>query len=132
MRWMKWVGIAAAIALIVSLYFPWIVVPGKNIVISGMHAEGTTYGKPGYLNIIMVGLYLVFALIPRLWAVRINIFVAAINLTWSLRNFILLSRCEAGECPERQPALYLFLFFSALVLLSALFNDPGKKAHAGE
>ena len=76
---------------------------------------------------VLVGLYLVFALIPRLWSVRINIFIAALNFTWSLRNFILLSRCEAGECPERQPALYFFLFFSALVLLGALFNDPGNK-----
>jgi hypothetical protein len=55
-------------------------------------------------------------------AQRINIFLAAFNIGWSLRNFILLGRCEAGECPVRKSALYLYFICSILLMLSILFQ----------
>lgn len=126
MRWMKWISLLAAITVIISCYYPWLTVPAKGIVISGVSAEGTTYGKPGYFNFLLTGLYLVLTMVPQLWAKRMNIFVAALNFAWSIRNFILLSRCEAGDCPEHQTFFYVYFIASIVMMVGALFTSTGK------
>ena len=122
MRDIKWLNILIALLLIVSCFFPWVIIESKNIVISGVSAEGTRYGKPGYLNIFLTGIVFILSFIPRLWAQRICLFVAAFNLGWTLRNFILLSACEAGECPQRQPAFFVLLISSILLLVAVIFQ----------
>ena len=52
MRWMKWVGAGAALLLITACFFTWIVVPSKNIVVSGVDATGTSFGRPGYFHLL--------------------------------------------------------------------------------
>jgi hypothetical protein len=132
MRWKKWMGIAVAIALIFTCFFPWVVVPDRQIVISGIKAEGTNYGKPGYLSILLSVIFLFFAFIPRILATRVNIFIATLCFSWSLRNFILLSRCEAGECPQLQPAFYLFFALSFLLLVCSLIATDVTVKNDGE
>ena len=126
MQWMKWFSVVAAIALIASCFMTWVIVPGKEIFISGIDASGTSFGKPGYLNLVLGALFIVLTLVPRLWAKRVNIFVATINLAWTVRNYLLLSRCEAGECPEKQTALYIFLIAGIAMFAGALLTSPGK------
>ena len=105
----------------------WVIVPGKQIFISGVDAGGTAFGKPGYLNLLLSALYIVLTLVPKLWAKRVNIFIGTINLAWTFRNYLLLSRCEAGECPEKQTAIYIFLVAGIAMFLGALLTAPGKK-----
>jgi hypothetical protein len=124
---MKWFSIAAAITLIISCFMTWVIVPGKQIFISGVDAGGTAFGKPGYLNLLLSALYIVLTLVPKLWAKRVNIFIGTINLAWTFRNYLLLSRCEAGECPEKQTAIYIFLVAGIAMFLGALLTAPGKK-----
>ena len=127
MRWMKWFSLLAAIILIFSCYQPWVIIGSRQLVINGVDATGTTFGKPGYFNLLLTILYLVFTLIPRLWAKRINIFVATINLAWVLRNYLLLSRCEAGECPQRQTFFYIFIIAGVCMFIGALLTPADKK-----
>lgn len=127
MRWMKWISIIAALTVIVCCFYPWMVVESRNIVVSGVSAEGTRFGKPGYLHLLLSGLYLFFAFIPKLWAKRINLFLATLNVAWALRNFILMSRCEGGECPVRKIALPLLFLASILMLLSTALSQLAPK-----
>lgn len=127
MQMMKWISIVAAITLISTCFMTWVIVPHKEIFISGIDATGTTFGKPGYFNLVLSVLFIVLTLTPRLWAKRVNIFVATINLAWTIRNYLLLSRCEAGECPEKQTALYVFLIAGIVMFIGALLTAPGKK-----
>lgn len=123
MRLTQWLGVAAAIALAVCCFFPWVTIPERNIVISGIAAKGTTYGRPGYLHFIFIAVYLFFVLLNKVLAQRINIFVAALNLGWAIRNFIILPSCQAGECPQKETGLYLALFFSITMLVIAFFGS---------
>ena len=123
MRYLKWLGLAAALMLIATCFVPWVTIPSKNILVSGVAAEGTNYGKPGYFNLVMIAFFIFFTLVPRVWAKRANLLVVALNLGWAIRNFFILSKCEAGICPEKQLGLYLLLATSILMFLSALFPD---------
>ena len=131
MRWMKWVGAFAALVLIVSCFFTWIVVPSRDIVVSGIDATGTSFGKPGYFHLLFSFFFLLFSFIPKIWAKRTNLLVTALNLAWAIRNYFIISACRGGECPEKHIAFYLVLISSVLMLVAALFPDikipPDKK-----
>ena len=123
MRFMKWAGILAAVALVISCFLPWVSIDTKNIIVWGMESEGTSFGKPGYLHLILTGIFLAFNLITRIWAKRMNLLVTAINLAWAVRNFFVISTCQGGECPGKHPGIYLMLFSSIVMLISAMFPD---------
>ena len=120
---MKWIGIVAAITLIISCFMTWVVVQSKNITVSGVDATGTNFGKPGYFHLIMVAFFLVFSLLPRAWAKRANLLVAALNMAWAIRNYFLVTTCRGGDCPEKHIAIYLILLTSLLMLAASMFPD---------
>jgi hypothetical protein len=121
MRYATWIGIAAALLLALACTMPWVLIPSKQLIISGIDATGTRYGKPGYLHLLLGVFYLIFTLVSAVWAKRANLVVVAFNLAWALRNFLILSLCRGGECPERLMGLYWLLVASILMLVAALF-----------
>ncbi|HUQ97228.1 MAG TPA: hypothetical protein VM010_06160 [Chitinophagaceae bacterium] len=112
-----------ALLMLGSVFFPWVVIESKGITITGMNAAGTAYGKPGVLTLLFGGLVFIFALVPRIWAHRICLFASALHAGWALRNFLILSGCQGGDCPARQPAFYVYLISSFLLLVAVLLQD---------
>ena len=123
MRYMKWIGIAAAILLIVSCFTPWVFIESKNITVSGVDATGTNFGKPGYFHFLMTALFLFLTFTQRIWAKRTNLFVTAINIGWVVRNYFMIAACQGGECPEKKIGIYMIVLSSILMLVSAMFPD---------
>lgn len=120
MKYSQLIGILAALALIACCFFPWSYIESKQLVVTGMSAPGTNFGKPGLMNIYVSAVSILLFAIPRIWAKRTNVFFTIFNLAWSIRNFIIVSGCLMGECPEKRPALYLLLVFSALMLVMSV------------
>jgi hypothetical protein len=118
---MKWIGFLATAVLVIACFNPWIFIESKNIEVSGISAENIRLGKPAYFHFLMAAIYLLFNFTPRVWAKRWNLVVASLNLAWAIRNFLLVSGCSAGECPEKKWALYAVLASSILMLVAALF-----------
>lgn len=123
MRFMKWVGWLALLLLLYSCFTSWVIIESKNIVISGVNTRGTNFGKPAYLHFLFGFFFLWFHSISKIWAKRWNLVIVALNLAWALRNFIIISACRDGECPQKQISLYLVVVASGLMLLAALFPD---------
>jgi hypothetical protein len=125
---MKWIGLLAAVVLVVACFFPWVFIESKNITISGINAGGTSFGRPGYFHLVLATLYTVFHLTPRIWAKRSNLLITALNVAWAARNYFLISACSGGECPEKRAGLYLILIASFLMLVAALFPKMNIRA----
>jgi len=123
MKYSKWIGLLAAAVLVFACYSPWVYLDPIHKSITGFDATGTNYGKPGLLNMYLTVLAVIFFIIPAIGAKRANIFVCALNLAWSARNFIIISMCNGGECPQKKYGIYLMLFSSMIMLLMALFTD---------
>ena len=66
---------------------------------------------------------MIMFLAPYIWAKRTNIFIVAFNIAWAVRNYILLSRCYGGECPEKKTGLYLLLAASLVMMVAAFVPD---------
>jgi hypothetical protein len=120
---MKWIGVVATVALVISCFYPWVFIESKNIIVSGIKSDGTNFAKPGYFHFVMAVFYIVFHFTQRIWAKRINLLIAALNVAWATRNFFLISACAAGECPQKKISIYILLFSSLIMMVSALFPD---------
>jgi hypothetical protein len=130
MRWMKWIGFAAAVTLIISCFSPWIFIESKNITVTGIDSAGTNFGKPGYFHFLLIAFFLFFNFTPRVWAKRSNLLIAALNLAWAVRNYFIISACQMGDCPVKKAGIYILIPASLLMLVAALFPDmklPGEK-----
>ena len=129
MKYSQQIGIVAAFGLLVLCFFPWSIIISKNLTISGFATEGTSFGRPALFHVIFCSASILFFAIPRIWAKRTNVFIGAINLAWAIRNYILVSSCMLGECPEKQPALYAILICAIIIQLMVLFPKMpiGKK-----
>ncbi len=93
------------------------------MIISGMDPAESRFGKPGFAHFVLTGLLLFFSFVPRLWAKRLNLVIGALNLAWAIRNFMVMSRCEGGECPEKQWGLYLALVASVALMISTFLPE---------
>jgi hypothetical protein len=120
MKYSQRIGIVAVIAIMGICFSPWSYIASKQITVSGFAAIGTNFGKPGLLNFSFCVLMLVMFVVPAIWAKRTNVFLAAMNLAWAVRNYLLLSSCMMGECPEKKWGLYLLVFLSVVIQLMAL------------
>jgi len=120
---MKWIGYLAAALLIAACFMTWVTIPSKQIVVTGVDAAGTNFGKPGYFHFICAFFFITFSLIPKIWAKRSNLLVTALNIAWAIRNYFIITACREGDCPEKHVAIYLILLASALLLVSSMFPD---------
>ena len=87
-----------------------------HLLITGVDG-GATLGKPGLFNIILCVVMGALFFIPRLWAKRANVIIGALNIAWSIRNYILAGACSGGICPEKKAGIYLLLLLSFLIEL---------------
>ena len=117
MRYMKWIGLAAALLLIVSCFIPWVFIEARNIMVSGMDAKGTNFGKPGYFHLLMTVIFLVCTFIQRTGAKRTNLVITALNLGWAIRNYYIITACQGGDCPEKKTGSVMINWIAFLVFL---------------
>ena len=123
MKYSQLLGIIATLILIGICYLPWSFISERNIVVTGMSSPGTMFGKPGLMHIVLAVPLIILFIIPKIWSKRINVFIAAINLAWSIRNYILLTTCFMGECPIKKPALFIELVLCAFILVMTFFPE---------
>jgi len=123
MKYSQWIGIGSAVLLIVSCFLPWAFYPDLNKHFTGFFSEENRYGKPGLLFTGLAVLGIAFYFIPKVWAKRWNLLVAAIILAWAIRSFILFAGCYKAICPKKEIGLWLMLFASGLILLMSFFPD---------
>jgi len=67
-----------------------------------MYATGKqNFGRPGLMNCILAAMSMIMFLLPFIWAqTHQYFFIVAFNIAWAVRNYILLTKCYGGECPE--------------------------------
>lgn len=129
MRYSNYYGILAGLIMIAAAAFPWIYIPSIDATVSGFgSATITKFGRPVLMNVFLFGLNVLFFLIPKLWAKRLNPFVGAIGFAWALRNVVLLGMCR-GECPERLTNLWIYFIASFVLLIMTLLPELKRKGN---
>ncbi len=120
---LKVAGIIACVTLVVSCFMPWAYYDDLHQTFTGFYSYNNQYGKPGkFLSLIAV-VVLAFIFLPKIWAKRSNIFIAALGVGYSVKTFILFTSCYNAYCPEKKLGIYVMLLSSLVILLSAIFPD---------
>jgi hypothetical protein len=120
-------GLLSVATVIISVFLPWITVESKHLVFTGVSTAGSRFGEPGKLSIIVAGITALLFVIPGKVGARFNLFAGAFLVAWSFRNFLLFSRCEMGECPDRGVGLYLCLVGAIATFVCVLLTNGEKK-----
>jgi hypothetical protein len=123
MKHSQWIGIAAAIILVIACFLPWTFHPDLNKSFTGFFSENNNYGKPGKVFIAFAVVAIVFFLIPRIWAKRWNLLIGALTVAYAIKSFIVFSGCYHGICPAKQAGLWIMLLAAVAMMGMALVPD---------
>jgi hypothetical protein len=123
MKFSQWIGILAAIVLIISGFMNWTWYPDIHKYFTGFVSENNIYGKPGKIFIYFSSVAILFFVIPRVWAKRWNVFICTLIVAFAIRTFILYTSCYSGVCPVKQPGIWIMIASTAVILLCALLPD---------
>jgi hypothetical protein len=115
--------VLAAAVLIVACFLPWAYYPDIDKIFTGFFSAQDKYGKPGKPILFLAIFSIAFFIIPKIWAKRLNIFIAALAVAFSIRNFTLFAECYHGTCPEKKIGLYLIVISSIIMLIASLLPD---------
>jgi hypothetical protein len=116
MKHSQTLGIILCLILFYFTTQPLVVIDSLHLTITGWSSKGTNFGLPGKFIVYIGGLSLLFFALPFIWAKRFNMAFAALLIAWSFRNYIVLSTCQMGECPQKQFALYACIVISFGIL----------------
>lgn len=120
MKYSNYLGVAAAIALIAFCFVPWVYIISIQTTITGLDSGLTNFGSPGVIHIILCVFSIILFLLYKVWAKRANLFVVTFNFTWSIRNFLVITQCQMGECPEKKLGIYAVIILSSIMMIMVL------------
>ncbi|HEV3250761.1 MAG TPA: hypothetical protein VGZ71_07400 [Puia sp.] len=123
MKYINWIGIAAAIVLIIACFLPWTYYPDLDKTFTGFFTEKNVYGKPGKVLLVLAGTAIFLFSVPRQWAKRINIFFGAMTVAYTIKTYILFTACYRGFCPEKKVGIFLLLITSLVLLIASLLPE---------
>lgn len=123
MKFSKWIGVIAAIALIVVCFMPWTYHADVQKNFTGFFSEKDAYGKPGKFLIIFSVISILLFIVPKIWAKRTNLFVTGIMLAYAIKTYIMYTSCYNAYCPEKKAGIYLVVLLSVIQFVMSLFPD---------
>lgn len=124
----SYLGIAAALLLIVSCFLPFTYYPDLNENFTGFYSKQGHYGKPGIFIIFLSVISIILFLIPKIWAKWTNQVVCVLIFAYVLRTFSLFSHSVAGTDTQIKPGLICIMGFSIIILISSLLSKADIKA----
>ncbi len=118
---LKWVGAAACIILIISLFLPWGYYADLKQHFTGFYSYRNEYGRPGVLLLPLASIALLLIILPQVWAKRVNLFVTAFMVGYAIKSYVLFTSCYNAYCPEKKEGIYLMIFSTVVILIASIF-----------
>lgn len=113
----------ACAALILSCFMPWTFYADIRQTFTGFFSYKNEYGRPGMLLVPVSVVVVVLMQIRKLWSKRVNLFLTALTVGYSIKTYILFTSCYNAYCPQKLSGIYIMLFSSVTMLISAIFSD---------
>jgi len=117
MKYSQTIGIVLTLILLFLTTQPLVIIESRHWLITGWKVAGTNFGQPGKFMMYMGIMNIILFALPILNAKRFNMAFAILNFSWTIRNFLVLSACSMGECPQKQWPLYACIVVSFAVLI---------------
>ena len=123
MKYSKWIGITACIVLIIACFLPWTYHADINKTFTGFFSEQNMYGRPGKFLVFFALASAVLIWLPKVWAKRLHLFLAALTMGYAIKTYILFISCYNAYCPDKKIGIYLMMGCCVVILVVAIFPD---------
>jgi hypothetical protein len=123
MKYSNYIGIAAAIVLMIACFLPWAYYPDLDKNFTGFFSENNNYGKPGKVFFFFAITIIILAIIPRVWAKRANQFIGVLVIAYAIKTFILFTSCYSGVCPEKKIGLWVMMLSCIVMLIATMLPN---------
>ncbi len=123
MKYYKLIGFIASILLLISCFLPLCHYADLNKTFTGFFSENNYYGRPGIFFSFVAVSSVILILIDKIWAKRLHILFAALNIGYLIKTYIVFTSCYNGYCPEKKYGIYILIIASILMMVVALFPD---------
>jgi len=129
MKYSQTIGIILTAFLLFLTTQPLVIIESRHWVITGWKVAETNFGQPGKFMLYMGVMNIILFALPYIPAKRFNMVFAILNFSWTIRNFLILSACAMGECPQKQWPLYACVAVSFTILIMTFLPkiDVNKK-----
>jgi len=123
------VGLGACILLVVSCFMPWGYYADVHIpteaqkTFTGFVTYQNQYGRPGKLLTLIAVVSFIFMLLPKIWAKRANLFIAALGVGYAIKTYILYTSCYNAYCPEKRAGIFIMIACMVIILIASAFPD---------
>jgi hypothetical protein len=117
MKYSQTIGLMLTAFLLFLTTQPLVIIESRDWVITGWKVAETNFGQPGKFMLYMGVMNIILFALPYIPAKRFNMVFAILNFSWTIRNFLILSACAMGECPQKQWALYACIVVSFAILI---------------
>lgn len=118
--------------MVAACFMPWAFYPDLQKEFTGFFSEQNIYGRPGNVLAFFAAIEILLFLIPRVWAKRANILVAAMAFAFSIKSYVLYASCYRGICPERRAGIFLVVLGALIALAASLLPDLPVKEKEGK
>ncbi len=121
------IGLLACILLVVSCFLPWMYYADPHIAteaqrtFTGFSTYQNQYGKPGKLLSFIAIIIFVFMLLPKIWAKRANLFIAALGVGYAVKTYVLFTSCYNAYCPDKKAGIFTMMLSMIILLIASLF-----------
>jgi hypothetical protein len=123
MKYYKFIGLSACVLLVISCFLPWTYYSDLNKSFTGFFSEQKIYGKPGKVFIFFAVSSAILIFLDKIWAKRALIFLAAINLAYLIKTYVLFTTCYSTVCPVKLCGLYLLMASCVLLVIVSIFPN---------
>jgi hypothetical protein len=122
LKFAPYLGVGAALLLIIFCFIPWAYYPDIQENFNGFYSRANVYGRPGKTFLFLSVLSMILFLIAKLWAKRINQFISVVLFAYALKTFILFSSSYGSYTPEIKTGLYGIVLFPLIILIMSLLS----------
>lgn len=125
------IGLAACLLIIAVCFLPWTHYPAMNETFTGYYVKrfpgGIYYGRAGRIITIIAGLIFLLMWVPKMWAKKTNLFLAALLVAFSIRTYFLFTTAVIPGEVVKKAGIYLIIPLSVIILISSVFPKGGSK-----
>ena len=122
MKYAPYIGILAAVIIIISCFLPWAYYPDIHETFTGLYSKENIYGRPGKTFIFLSVIIMILFLTRRLWAKRVSQVIGIVILAYAVKAYILFTSCYNGICPEKKAGIFLIMISALVILIAGLFT----------
>ena len=104
---------------------PWVHYNNINETFTGFHvtkfSTGNYYGRAGIIICVFTAIILLFTLISKVWAKRVNLFLSAVLFAYCIRTYIIFTSALFEGEVEKKTGIYLVVVLSFIILIASVF-----------